>query len=70
MSRERVIMCTLLGRDYVDGNFKFLEKEDFIELQNLIKELELDGWFVTNYSFNKWDKTHKATMRRKEHLKN
>lgn len=70
MSRERVILVTLYGRDYVDSYYKFLEKEDFIELQNLMKELELEGWIVTNYSYNKYDKTHKATMRRKEPLKN
>lgn len=70
MSRERVIMCTLLGRDYVDSKYKFLQSENFIDLQNTMAELELEGWKVRNYSFDSYEKVHKATMHREEHLKN
>ena len=54
----------------MDCNYKFLENEDFIKLQKLVQELEKEGWIVSSYSYNQWDKIHKTTMRRKEHLKN
>ena len=70
MTPEKYILCLQYGRKYVEGYYKFLEDDDFIKLQNKIKELELEGWQVTSYNYSQWDKIHKAVLRRKEHLKN